>query len=172
MPLGFKNGTDGRIQTAINGMKAASAPQTFLGIDESGHASAVTTNGNTNCHVVLRGGIHGTNFDAESVHQTELELQENGFKPAIMIDCSHENSAKNPSLQPDVLKDVLRQIKSKNLSIFGAMIESNLQAGKQAFPQPKENLNYGLSITDGCIDWQATEKCVYDTYEAIQQRGL
>ncbi len=170
MPLGFKNGTDGGIQVALNAIKAASAEQTFLGIDEHGRASAVTTRGNPNCHIVLRGGSHGTNFDAKSVMQARLALESVGLIPAIMVDCSHENSAKDPERQPAVFADVMRQIEAGDDSLIGVMIESNLQPGKQKFPQPKDALKYGVSITDGCIDWETTEAAIEKAYEVLSCR--
>ena len=103
MPLGFKNGTDGNLHTAINAIKAASHPQTFLGISHEGQASAVTTRGNPNCHIVLRGGSNGPNYDPESIRSTEAQLTRAGLMPSIMVDCSHENSGKNPDRQPEVM---------------------------------------------------------------------
>lgn len=170
MPLGFKNGTDGGIKTALNAIKAASAEQTFLGVDEHGRASSVTTRGNPNCHIVLRGGSGGTNFDAKSVMQTRLGLESAGLIPAIMIDCSHENSGKEPAHQPDVLADVLRQIEGGDQSIIGAMLESNIYSGKQKLTEKKGDLKYGVSITDGCIDWQTTECVLRDAYEKMAVR--
>lgn len=170
MPLGFKNGTDGSIQVAINAIRAASQQQTFLGINHHGQAAAVTTRGNPNCHLVLRGGSHGPNFDAESVRRAGEELAAQKLIPAIMVDCSHENSAKDPSRQPLVLREVLKQVAAGDTSLIGVMLESNLAAGNQKFPQPLETLKYGVSITDGCIDWQNTESAVQETYEALAAR--
>ncbi len=170
MPLGFKNGTDGSIQVAINAIRAASQPQTFLGINSLGQASAVTTRGNPNCHLVLRGGNAGSNFDAESVQNSREALLKQALIPAIMIDCSHENSGKDPARQPEVLADVLRQIAKGDDAIIGVMIESNLAAGNQKFPQPLDTLRHGVSITDGCIDWATTECAIRDTYTALAPR--
>lgn len=170
MPLGFKNGTDGSIKVAINAIKAASAKQTFLGIDEHGHASSVTTRGNPNCHIVLRGGAGGTNFDAKSVMQTRLALESSGLIPAMMIDCSHENTAKDPSKQPEVLADVVRQIERGDDSIIGVMLESNLHVGNQKLGESKADLKYGVSITDGCIDWETTEQILREAHKSLAGR--
>ena len=170
MPLGFKNGTDGNIATAINAIKAASGSQTFLGIDHEGKASAVTTRGNPNCHVILRGGTRGPNYDADSVAETEKLLEKAGLIRAIMIDTSHANSSKDPANQPKVGGEVLRQVTGGNQSIIGLMMESNLEEGNQRFPQPKENLRRGVSITDGCIDWATTEAFVRQAHQALAGR--
>jgi 3-deoxy-7-phosphoheptulonate synthase len=170
MPLGFKNGTDGSINTAINAIRAAAAPQTFLGIDLAGHASVVVTRGNPNCHVVLRGGTGGPNYSPAHIAQTEQLLAAAKLPRSILVDCSHDNSAKKPELQPDVMRALLDQIRAGNTSIMGAMIESNLGAGNQPFPQPLNQLKYGVSITDGCIDWATTEHLVGEIYAALAPR--
>ena len=170
MPLGFKNGTDGSIQTAINAIRAAAAPQTFLGIDLNGSASVVVTRGNPNCHVVLRGGTAGPNYAPEHITRTEQLLAAAKLPRAILVDCSHDNSAKKPELQPEVMRALLAQIAAGNTSLMGAMIESNLGAGNQAFPQPLAALRYGVSITDGCIDWPATESLVREIHTALAPR--
>lgn len=167
MPLGFKNGTDGNITTAINAIKAASSTQTFLGINHEGLASAVTTRGNPHCHVILRGGRNGSNYDAASVREAEELLEKAKLPKAIMVDCSHANSGKDPQNQPMVAEEVLGQIEKGNTSIIGLMAESNLRAGKQSFPQPKGDLEYGVSITDGCIDWKTTENLIRRTHKAL-----
>jgi 3-deoxy-7-phosphoheptulonate synthase len=167
MPLGFKNGTDGSVQTAINGIKAAAQPQTFLGIDGSGAASAIVTRGNPDCHVVLRGGSPGPNFSPVHIAETERLLSEAGLPRAILVDCSHDNSAKRPERQPDVMRELLAQIAAGNGSIMGAMLESNLEAGSQPFPQPRDRLRYGVSITDPCIGWGATERLVREMHTAL-----
>lgn len=167
MPLGFKNGTDGSLTTAINAIKAAGQPQTFLGIDLEGRAASVTTAGNPNCHVVLRGGAKGPNFDPASIAETETLLEKAKLPKAILVDCSHDNSCKKPERQPEVLQALIEQIQGGCRSIMGAMVESNLHAGSQTFPQPKENLKYGVSITDGCIDWKTTETIVRELHRAL-----
>jgi 3-deoxy-7-phosphoheptulonate synthase len=170
MPLGFKNGTDGTLGSALNAIKAASQPQTFLGVSHDGRASSVATAGNPNCHIVLRGGSHGPNYSPTHIAETEEALTGAGLQPSILVDCSHANSAKKPELQPQVMADVLAQIAAGNTSIIGAMVESNLEAGNQSFPQPKQDLRYGVSITDGCIDWPTTEKLIRDLHTALAPR--
>lgn len=170
MPIGFKNGTDGGLTVAINAIRAARQPQTFLGIGLDSRAAAVSTSGNPNCHVVLRGGSKGSNFSPESIVETERQLAEVGLPLSILVDASHDNSSKKPELQPAVLQALTAQIQAGNASIMGAMVESNLGAGSQPFPQPKENLEYGISITDGCIDWPTTESLVRDLHAALAHR--
>ena len=163
MPLGFKNGTDGGLTVAINAIKAASQPQTFLGIDNEGRANALTTKGNSHCHVVLRGGSHCPNYSADDVAQVREQLEAAQLTPAIMTDCSHANSSKDPGRQPEVFEEIVRQ-SLINPSVIGAMVESNLGFGNQSFPQPIEDLKYGVSITDGCIDWETTETMIRKGY--------
>jgi len=170
MPLGFKNGTDGSITTAINAIKSAGQPHTFLGINLDGAASAIVTRGNPDCHVVLRGGATGPNYSPTHIARTEELLTKAGLPKAILVDCSHDNSAKQPDRQPEVMRELLAQVTAGNASIMGAMIESNLEAGSQAFPQPKDKLRYGVSITDGCIAWDTTEKLVRELHAALAPR--
>ncbi len=169
-PLGFKNGTDGSIQTAINAIKAAAQPQTFLGISRDGAASAVVTRGNPSCHIVLRGGTAGPNYQPEQIAQTEVLLTKAGLPKSILVDCSHDNSLKQPERQPEVLRDLIAQITAGNTSIMGAMIESNLEAGNQSFPQPKDQLRYGVSITDACIDWTTTAALIRELHASLTPR--
>lgn len=170
MPLGFKNGTDGSIQTAINAIKAAAQPQTFLGINLDGSASAIVTRGNPDCHVVLRGGAKGPNYGSKDIAATEALLAKAGLTKTILVDCSHDNSSKEPQRQPEVMRELLARMVGGNTSIMGAMIESNLEAGNQPFPQPKDKLRYGVSITDGCIDWATTETLVREIHAALAPR--
>ncbi|HEX7632251.1 MAG TPA: 3-deoxy-7-phosphoheptulonate synthase, partial [Lacunisphaera sp.] len=170
MPLGFKNSTDGSFTAAVNAIKAASQPQTFLGINLDGSASAIVTKGNPDCHVVLRGGAAGPNYSPAHVAQTEQLLAKAGLPKSILVDCSHDNSAKKPELQPEVMRALLAQIAAGNQSIMGAMIESNLGAGNQPFPQPLDKLKYGVSITDGCIDWATTEALVREIHASLAPR--
>ncbi len=170
MPLGFKNGTDGNVATAINAIKAASQTQTFLGINQDGLASAVTTCGNPNCHLILRGGSKGSNYQEASVTEAENALKMANLTPAIMIDSSHGNSAKDPANQPAVVADVLDQIERGTTSVIGLMVESNLKAGKQSFPRPRTELEYGVSITDGCIGWETTEQLVRRIHRSLASR--
>ncbi|MBC8870697.1 MAG: 3-deoxy-7-phosphoheptulonate synthase [Planctomycetes bacterium] len=167
MPLGFKNATPGSIGPAINAIKAAKASHTFLGISGDGVASAVTTTGNSDCHVVLRGGDSGPNYSADHVADTELQLEKVGLDKVMLIDCSHGNSGKDFRRQPEVFQDVVRQRASGTTSIIGAMLESNLVDGNQPFPNPTGDLIYGQSITDACIDWQTTERIVLEAAEVL-----
>ncbi len=166
MPLGFKNGTDGGLGVAINAIKAASQEQTFLGIDNQGQANAITTSGNPNCHIVLRGGSKGPNYGADDVAEAREKLASAGLTPAIMIDCSHANSSKDPARQPAVFQELVRQSLTDK-SVIGAMIEGNINAGNQSFPQPVEDLKYGVSITDGCIDWETTEQIIKQAHTEL-----
>lgn len=157
MAVGFKNGTDGSLATAINAMKAASMGHSFIGINQQGQVNLLHTEGNPDGHVILRGGKI-PNYRAECVRQCEEELEKAGLESAIMIDCSHANSNKDYRRQPIVAEDVLAQIRHGNRAIIGLMLESNIHAGNQAAEQPRENMQYGVSITDACIDWQTTEQ--------------
>ena len=170
MPLGFKNSISGNVQAAVNAIKAAGQQQTFLGINHQGMATAVTTSGNPDCHIILRGGSSGPNYDSAQVASAEALLKKYDLKPAIMIDCSHGNSGKDYTQQPMVMRDVLKQIMDGNTSIIGAMLESNLVAGTQKFPQLRKDLCYGQSITDPCIDWESTEALVHEIYAGQASR--
>ena len=128
------------------------------------------TAGNPNCHIVLRGGSAGPNFDAEHISKTERLLAAAGLLKSILVDCSHDNSLKKPELQPEVMRALMAQIQAGNTSIIGAMIESNLFAGSQRFPQPLDKLQRGVSITDGCIDWPTTEALVREVHSALSCR--
>jgi 3-deoxy-7-phosphoheptulonate synthase len=173
MPIGFKNGTDGSVQTAVNAIKAAGQPHTFLGINLDGAASAVVTRGNKDCHIVLRGGSGGANYSATHIAEAEKLLVKGGLPKSILVDCSHDNSTKQPERQPEVMRELLEQIKNGNTSLLGAMIESNLGSGNQAFPPTAgsgsilERLRYGISITDGCIDWPTTEALIHETHAVL-----
>ena len=156
MPVGFKNTTSGDVTAAVNAIKASMQPQTFLGISDQGTASAVSTRGNPFCHVILRGGEKGPNFSPAHVQETESLLSRNGLETSIMIDASHANCNKDHKLMPGVFREILRQRDAGTTSIIGAMLESNLVAGSQAFPQPADQLTYGQSITDKCMDWATT----------------
>jgi 3-deoxy-7-phosphoheptulonate synthase len=167
MPLGFKNATPGTIAPAINAIRAAREPHTFLGISGDGVASAVTTTGNPDCHVVLRGGDEGPNYSPDHVAQTRRMLSAAQLDDVVLIDCSHGNSGKDPHRQPEVFDDILSQRISGATSIIGGMLESNLVAGKQAFPNSSGQLTYGQSITDGCIDWETTERLILEAAERL-----
>jgi 3-deoxy-7-phosphoheptulonate synthase len=166
--VGFKNGTDGSLTVAINALQSVSSPHRFLGINQSGGVSIVTTKGNNYGHVVLRGGNGKPNYDSVSVALCEQELNKAGIRPNIMIDCSHANSNKDPALQPLVMDNVANQILEGNNSIVGLMVESHLGWGNQAIPKDLCDLKYGVSITDACIDWDTTEKAVMSMHDKLK----
>jgi len=169
MPLGFKNTTYGDIKPAINAIRAAREKQTFLGISHQGLASAVTTAGNKDCHLILRGGLQGPNCSQADVEEALKCLAQAKFPAAVMIDCSHANCGKDPERMPAVFRSVMKQA-VQNHGIIGAMLESNLQAGNQEFPQPREALKHGVSITDPCLDFATTEKLVVEAYDQMASR--
>jgi len=156
-PVGFKNGTDGGLTVATNALNSVARPHRFLGINSQGQVSVFTTRGNAYGHIVLRGGSHGPNYDSVHIKLCEDALEKAGVAHNIMVDCSHANSSKQPELQPLVVDNVANQILEGNDSIVGLMVESNLKAGKQAIPANLSELEYGVSVTDGCIDWDTTE---------------
>ena len=155
--IGFKNGTDGSLTVAINALQSVSSPHRFLGINSDGNVSIVTTRGNPYAHVVLRGGNGKPNYDSVSVSICEQELLAAGIDANIMVDCSHANSNKDHNLQTLVLDNVANQIAEGNKSIIGVMLESNINAGNQKLSSNPEDMQYGVSVTDACIDWETTE---------------
>lgn len=169
MPVGFKNATSGDIKAAVNGIVAATQSQTFLGITENGKASAVTTGGNPDCQFILRGGVDGSNYSPQVVEMVRCALEAVNAPTSIMIDCSHANSGKDPTRQPAVLKEVLKQVENGTDCIHGVMVESHLESGSQSFPRPFDQLKYGVSITDGCIDWKSTEACLRRAADVIDK---
>lgn len=169
-PVGFKNGTDGNLQIAIDAMKAARHPHSFLGINREGRTSIIQTTGNPDVHIVLRGGARKPNYYAEDIRAAEEMLKKNGLFPTIMVDCSHGNTSKDYQRQPEVLENVVQQVVDGNESISGVMIESFLSAGNQKVPADITQLQYGVSITDACIDWSTTEKILLDAHRRLGQR--
>ncbi len=167
MPVGFKNTTYGGVKVAINAIEAASKPQVFLGVSENGVASAVSTKGNKNCHLILRGGDDGPNYDEASVEESYKALLKADQPERIMIDASHANCGKDDTKMPAVFEAIVNQKVKYPERILGAMLESHLNAGAQPFPQPLEDLNYGQSITDKCINWETTEKIVLAAYDKL-----
>lgn len=157
MPVGFKNGTDGSVQTAIDAMKSSRTPHSFLGIDQDGATSIVKTTGNPDSHLVLRGGRDGANHEARHVTAACEKLKAGGLVPALMVDCSHANSGKDPRRQPAVWKSILDQRAAGRCGIIGAMLESNIHFGSQSLSSDVSSLQYGVSITDACMDWEMTE---------------
>ena len=166
--VGFKNGTDGSLTVAINAMQSVSSPHRFLGINKNGEVAITTTKGNSYGHVVLRGGAGKPNYDSVSVSLCEQALEKAGLSTNIMVDCSHANSNKDHNLQPLVMENVVNQIVEGNNSIIGVMIESHINAGSQKIPANLEDLEYGVSITDKCIDWQTTETLLTTSNEKLK----
>lgn len=169
-PVGFKNGTDGNLQIAIDAMKAAQHTHSFLGINREGRTSIIQTSGNPDVHIVLRGGTKKVNYHPEDIAQTEESLKKNNLLPTIMVDCSHGNSNKDCQKQTEVLESVINQILAGNTSISGVMIESYLETGSQKIPTDLSQLKYGVSITDACIDWATTERILMDAHQRLQKR--
>lgn len=167
MPVGFKNTTSGDLVAAINAIQAASFPQTFLGVSEQGVASAVSTKGNAACHLILRGGAQGPNFEPESVQAAREALVAKDIPPAIMIDASHANCGKDCKQMPSVFAEIVQQRAAGQSAIIGAMLESHLEAGNQKLTKDLSSLRYGQSITDQCIDWKTTERIVKEAAEIL-----
>ena len=167
-PVGFKNGTDGGLTVATNAMQSVKHGHHFLGLNNQGQVSVIRTSGNPYAHVVLRGGNGKPNYDAGSVAEAEAALAKAKVSTKIMIDTSHANSNKDPFLQPLVLKNITEQIIDGNKSIIGIMVESHLKGGRQEIPENLCDLEYGKSVTDGCIDWDTTEKVFLEMHEALK----
>ena len=167
-PVGFKNGTDGNMKIAIDAMLAASQPHHFLSVTKGGHSAIVSTVGNKDCHVILRGG-KTPNYDAESVDSAAQMISKAGVLPRLMVDASHANSSKDYRKQPLVMEDVSQQVEQGDDRIFGVMIESNLVAGRQDLV-PGAPLTYGQSITDGCIDWDSSIQVLDRLAAAVRKR--
>jgi 3-deoxy-7-phosphoheptulonate synthase len=167
-PVGFKNGTDGSLAASINALQSVRSPHHFLGITQQGQSAVFRTRGNSHAHLVLRGGGGRSNYDAVSIAMAERELRAAGLPANIVVDCSHGNSNKDPDLQPLVAENCANQILEGNQSIVGLMIESHLKAGKQAIPKDLSQLEYGVSVTDPCIDWQTTENLLLKLNEILR----
>jgi 3-deoxy-7-phosphoheptulonate synthase len=156
-PVGFKNGTDGDLEVAVNAIRSAALPHGFLGVNAAGRTSVIRSKGNRYGHLVLRGGGGRPNYDTVSVRLAETMLAKAKLPANIVVDCSHANAMKDPALQPLVFHDCVHQILEGNRSIVGLMLESNLEAGNQPIPEDLSKLRYGVSVTDPCIDWPTTE---------------
>ncbi|MFM7674962.1 MAG: 3-deoxy-7-phosphoheptulonate synthase [Synechococcus sp.] len=169
MPIGFKNGTDGSATTAIHAMQAAARPHHFLGINRDGQASIVTTTGNPDGHLVLRGGKRGTNFHREAIEEAAGILVKEGLLARLMVDCSHGNSNKDYRRKGEVLEEVAEQLRQGSGHVMGVMLESHLVAGSQKIPEDLSQLTYGQSITDACIDLATTRQLLDHLAEAVQQ---
>jgi len=159
-PVGFKNATDGSLQIAIDALQAVSSPHNFLGINRQGQVSVVRTKGNAYGHIVLRGGGGKPNYDSETIKSCELALEKATLAKNIVVDCSHENSNKDPANQEQVFTYCIEQRLNNNQSIIGMMLESNLRWGNQKVSDDLSKLEYGVSITDACIDWETTERII------------
>ena len=166
MPVGFKNSTDGNQLVAIHAMQSAREPHTFLGINQEGVTSIIHTTGNPDVHIILRGG-RTPNYDGASIRACEELLAATGLPSRILVDCSHAQTQKDYTRQPEVLADLVRQARAGTRSIMGFMLESNLRAGNQSFRVDRSALEYGVSITDACIDWATTERCVLAAAESL-----
>ena len=171
MPIGYKNSTDGSATIAINAMQAASKPHHFLGINRDGHASIVSTTGNPDGHLVLRGGHHGSNYHLEAVQAAAAELSKAGLKDRLMVDCSHANSNKDFRRQADVLATVADQLRAGSSHVMGVMIESHLVEGNQKITADLSQLTYGQSITDACISLETTDALLSQLAEAVADRS-
>jgi 3-deoxy-7-phosphoheptulonate synthase len=170
MPVGFKNGTDGSCQSAIDAMGAAMRPHSFIGIDQDGVTSIVRTAGNSAGHIVLRGGRARSNYDAASIRDTETRLAQAGLPGALMVDCSHANSGKQHTRQEEAWRSVIGQRLAGTRSLIGLMLESYLQEGNQPFPVKNlSDLRYGVSITDACLGWESTERLLRWAAEKLQK---
>jgi 3-deoxy-7-phosphoheptulonate synthase len=168
MAIGFKNGTDGSLDVAVNAMNSVSHPHSFLGINQQGQVSIIRTRGNNYGHVVLRGGGGKPNYDSVNVALCEQALEKAKLRKSVMVDCSHANSSKDPGIQPLVIQDIAHQILEGNQSIQGLMVESHLNWGNQPIPENLKDLKYGVSVTDACIDWDTTEKALRDMRDKLK----
>jgi len=171
MPVGFKNSTDGSLQNAINAVLSARHAHAFLGVNADGVSSVVKTTGNQDCHIVLRGGASGANYHREDVAIAGHAVGKEGLARGVMVDCSHGNSGKDHTMQGPVFTEVVRNFASGQKAILGVMIESNLHPGKQTWMQGAP-LEYGVSITDGCIGWDETERMLADAADLLSRTGI
>ena len=172
MPVGFKNGTDGGVQVAVDAIHSAAHPHQFLSVTKQGVAAIVATRGNQECHVILRGGTSGPNYPRECVLEVADTLRASGLPARMMVDCSHANSGKDHSRQPEVVTDLARQIAGGSDEIFGIMLESFLLDGRQSHSQESgaSGLDYGQSITDACLGWDRTHPLFSQLAEAVRAR--
>ena len=171
MPVGLKNGTGGSVQLAVDGVVAAQAKQAFLGVDGNGRASTVVTKGNPDCHIVLRGGSRGPNFDADSVADAVDRLQRAGVSTQLVVDCSHANCGRDHSKERVAFFDVLNQRLAGNSNLVGVMLESHINEGNQRLDESNPGaLAYGVSITDPCINWEETEELLTTAHQALGSR--
>jgi len=171
VPVGFKNGTDGSVQVALDAIKAASKPHQFLSVSKQGLIAIVQTLGNNSCHVILRGGKQGPNYEAQYVKQVSEQMEKANLPVSIMIDCSHDNSRKNHLNQPTVAQSIADQVAKGDRAITGVMLESFLEEGRQDIPSAgSSSLVYGKSITDACLSWEQTEPVLHSLAKAVRRR--
>ncbi|MGI9245069.1 MAG: 3-deoxy-7-phosphoheptulonate synthase, partial [Verrucomicrobiales bacterium] len=170
VPVGFKNGTGGSIQIALDAIGAAKSPHHFLSVTKQGVSAIVSTKGNDCCHVILRGSSRGTNYQAEEIEQIVNELEGAGLPPFVMVDCSHGNSKKDYREQPNVVADICKQLSDGSKAIASVMIESHLHEGAQKLSTDPDAMEYGKSVTDSCIGWETTEKVLGELARAVQAR--
>ena len=169
MPIGFKNGTAGTIQIALDAIKSSAHPHRFLGVTEQGLAAIVSTTGNPDCHLILRGGSDGPNYSTADVGAAIARLGKAKQRPRLMVDCSHGNSSKDHEKQPAVVSELCESIAGGDRSVFGVMLESFLVAGRQDLKDPSK-LKYGQSITDACMSWDTTAVCLEELSQAVRKR--
>jgi 3-deoxy-7-phosphoheptulonate synthase len=168
-PVGFKNGTDGDLDAAVNAILSAAGAHAFLGINGQGRTAIVRTRGNRYGHVVLRGGGGRPNYDTVSISLAEQALRKAGLAQNIVVDCSHANSCKKPELQPLVMKDVVHQIREGNRSVVGFMVESFIEPGNQPIPEDLSKLRYGCSVTDACVGWATTVEMLRSAHRVLKE---
>jgi 3-deoxy-7-phosphoheptulonate synthase len=166
MPVGFKNTTEGNLQIAVNAIESARRPHSFLGITQDGVSAVIRTSGNPDTHIVLRGGLK-PNYDAGSIRECSRMLASAALEPRVMVDCSHAQTSKDYTKQPAVLQALVDQVCAGSDSIMGVMLESNIEAGNQPLSSDRSKLKYGVSITDPCIDWATTERCLLEAASAL-----
>jgi 3-deoxy-7-phosphoheptulonate synthase len=169
IPVGFKNGTGGNLNLAVNAINTAMYPSSFIGIDQQGNTCILRTEGNRSCHLILRGGTSGPNYYEEDVEESvELMVEARIDNPSVIIDCSHANSGKKHTRQRRVFRSVLDQVLHGQKNIAGIMMESNLFEGNQKFTEKFDDLKYGVSITDSCIGWNETEEILLSAAEDLR----
>ena len=169
MPVGFKNGTDGDVRTAVNALASSRHPHSFIGTDQAGQTSVLETAGNDSTHIILRGGKDGPNYRGHHIDAACAVLTEAGVEPSLMVDCSHGNSRKNAARQTEVLESIVHQRAEGKREIMGIMLESNLIEGRQPIPDDLNELVYGCSITDACLGWEATEEILLWAHSTLSK---
>lgn len=170
MSIGFKNGTDGNVQVAVDSLVSAANPHFFFGMNDQGRAAVVQTAGNQNCHIILRGGTSGPNFDSDSLADATARLEKAGQEASIMVDASHANSGKSEVRQAEVVGELVNMISSGDDRIVGVMMESFLEAGAQKITDGRKGLVYGKSVTDACMDWSTTDRLLRQLAEGVRKR--